>query len=453
MRFAATTGTLLDAFDALVAAQSDVAIVRDAPQATALLRALRSSLRTASIDLSHLAITLLTTDTPRLPPDHKLAVEAMRREAVQLADNPDVDPRAEAALGATSRRVVVALGHIGRLERELSDESAAAGSMTGVNLALFLPKRNYSLLSLRTHLTLASPVFRFALRLSLAMMAGSVIALSLSEAGHGNWILLTIAVVMRAGHGLTKKRRDDRIIGTMAGCLLAVGAVGYLPPAALVAVQGLGVGLAHGFARLNYRISSTGASIMALVSLHLAQPWAPAPVLTRLADTLIGAALAHLFNYVWPYWEFAEAPQIASQAGGPIAGFRRRGAEAQCARAGLPDGAQEHGRGACGALGFGRTHEHRTDHHAQGLDEMAALLMATHGLVSQLSAARLDTRTGVAPPPDEATRRWLKATLVADADRAPLRSPPPPGPITAAAVATMAAARRYREVAAAEEGL
>jgi uncharacterized membrane protein YccC len=453
LRLSATIGILLDAFDALIAAQCDVAKVRDTPQAEALLSRARSALRIASLDLSRLAIEVLTPGAPRLSGDHKLATEALQREAIRLAGEPGVNPPEKAALAATTRRLRVELGHIGRLERVLSDENEAAGSMTGIDLAAFLPKRNYSLLSLRSHLTLASPVFRFSLRLSLAMMAGSLIALSLSDAGHGNWILLTIAVVMRAGYGLTKKRRDDRIIGTMVGCIMAVGAVGYLPPVALVAVQGLGVGLAHGFARLNYRIASTGASIMALVSLHLAQPWLPAPVLARLADTLIGAALAHLFNYVWPYWEFAQAPQIASRLEGRLQAFADVALKLNAAEqdyrlarknmiealAALSDSA---GRMSIEPIAT-----------RKGLDEMAALLMATHGLVSQLSAARLDARTGVAPPPNEATRRWLKATLIADADKAPLREPPPPGPLTAAAVAVMAAARRYSDVAAAEEGL
>ena len=50
---------------------------------------------------------------------------------------------------------------------------------------------------------------------------------------------------------------------------------------------------------------------MALVSLHLIQPNLPAPVLARLADTLIGATIAHLFSFVWPHWEFSDAPNMA----------------------------------------------------------------------------------------------------------------------------------------------
>jgi uncharacterized membrane protein YccC len=451
IRLSATIGILLDAFDALVAAQSDVAVVRDTQQAVPLLDLTRSSLRSASYSLGHLALELLTTRTPKLPPDHRRTLVAMRREAARLEADETIDPATRAALSATTRRLIAALNHIGRLERVLADEKEAAGSMSGVTLAAFLPQRNYSLLSLRTHLMLSSPVFRFALRLSLAMMAGSIIALSLSDAGHGNWILLTIAVVMRAGYGMTKQRRDDRIIGTLVGCVIAVGSVGYLPPAALVAMQGLGVGLAHGFARLNYRISSTGASIMALVSLHLAQPWETAPVLARLADTLIGAALAHLFSYVWPYWEFAEAPRIASRLEVRLAAFAEVALKPDTpeqdyrltrkamieALAALSDSA---GRMSIEPVATRR-----------GLDEMAALLMAAHRLVTQLSAARLDARAGVAPPADEATRRWVKARLTAAASDTPSAAAPPPGPLPAAAGSVVAAARRYRAVAQEEE--
>ena len=98
-----------------------------------------------------------------------------------------------------------------------------------VNLAAFIPRRRYALSALAPHFSLNSPVLRFAVRLALAMMAGAVVAQSLGDERHGNWVLLTIAVVMRAGYGLTQQRRDDRVIGTLIGCVLAAGSVAYLP--------------------------------------------------------------------------------------------------------------------------------------------------------------------------------------------------------------------------------
>ena len=81
----------------------------------------------------------------------------------------------------------------------------------------------------------------------------------------------------------------------------------------------------------------------------------------------------------------------------------------------------------------------------KGLDEMAALLIAAHGLVAQLSAARLDARSG-APAADEATRAWLQARLAqaADAQRRaarPARCRPPRSPSSTRPSAIRRAAR------------
>src|SRR6202044_2556338 len=90
---------------------------------------------------------------------------------------------------------------------------------------------------------------------------------------------------------------------------------------ALLFVQASALAIAHGFARLNYRVASVGASMAALVSLHLAEPNFPSPMLARLVDTLIGAAIAHLFSYVLPNWEVSEAPKVAKRLKDRAAAF------------------------------------------------------------------------------------------------------------------------------------
>src|SRR5580692_375555 len=353
------------------------------------------------------------------------------------------------ALDAAAWRLVRSLGHIRRLERSLSNDVTAKAAIGDVDLAAFIPKRNYGPSALAPHLKPDSPVLRFATRLSLAMMAGALVAQSLGDERHGNWVLLTIAVVIRAGYGMTRQRRDDRVIGTLVGCVLAAGSVAYLPAGALVAVQGFAVTVVHSFARLNYRISSTGASVMALVSLHLVQPSVSAPILVRLADTLIGAAIAHLFNYFWPRWEFLEAPQLANRLQAQLAAFasvalrsdvsehdyrlaRKNVIEAMAA---LSDSA---GRMAIEPMTA-----------RKGLDEMAELLIRAYSLVAQLSAARLATQTG-APLPDLAISNWLQALLAGSPNAAKIGGTPPDGPVAVAAIAVTTAARKYERAAKSE---
>ena len=445
LRLAASIGILLDALDALVAAQCDVELIRKTPAAAPVLARIGDALRVGSLDLRHLSLELLTTGHPTLPPDHQLTIDALKREAAR-AEVETIDPESHAALDATTWRLVLSLSHVRRLEQSLSNDATARAAIGDVDLAAFIPKRSYAPSTLAAHFSPDSPVLRFAARLSLAMMAGALVAQSLGEDRHGNWVLLTIAVVMRAGYGVTRQRRDDRVIGTLIGCVMAAGSVAYLPVGALVAVQGLAVAVVHSFARLNYRIASTGASVMALVTLHLVQPWVSAPILVRLADTLVGAAIAHLFNYFWPRWEFFEAPQLASRLQAQLAAFASAALRSDVsdhdyrltrknvieAMAALSDSA--------GRMAIEPTTARK------GLDEMAELLIRAYSLVAQLSAARLATQTG-APLPDLAISNWLQALLVGKSDRAGVVTEPPAGPLGAAAIAVTTAAQKYERAA------
>jgi uncharacterized membrane protein YccC len=446
-RLAASIGILLDALDALVAAQCDVELIRKTPAAATVLARIGDVLRVGSLDLEHLSLELLTTGHPILPPDHHLAIDALKREAARVEADEAMGPKVRAALDAATWRLVLSLSHVRRLEQSLSNDATARAAIGDVKLAAFIPKRSYAPSTLIPQLSPESPVLRFAARLSLAMMAGALVAQSLGDDRHGNWVLLTIAVVMRAGYGLTRQRRDDRVIGTLIGCVLAAGSVAYFPVGALVGVQGLAVAVTHSFARLNYRISSTGASVMALVTLHLVQPWVSAPILVRLADTLVGAAIAHLFNYFWPRWEFLEAPQLASRLQAQLAAFASAALRSDVsehdyrlarknvieAMAALSDSA---GRMAIEPMTA-----------RKGLDEMAELLIRAYSLVAQLSAARLATQTGV-PLPDLAISNWLRALLVGESERAGgVVTEPPAGPLAAAAIAVTTAARKYERAA------
>ena len=447
LRLAASIGILLDALDALVAAQCDVELIRKTPAAGTVLARIGDALRVGALDLEHLSLELLTTGHPILPPDHQLAIDALTREAARV-EAEAMGPKARAALDAATWRLVLSLSHVRRLEQSLSSDATARAAIGDVHLAAFIPKRSYAPSALVPHFNRESPVLRFSVRLALAMIAGALVAQSLGDERHGNWVLLTIAVVMRAGYGLTRQRRDDRIIGTLVGCVLAAGSVAYLPAGALVAVQGVAVAVTHSFARLNYRLASTGASVMALVSLHLVQPWVSAPILVRLADTLVGAAIAHLFNYFWPRWESSEAPGLARRLQTQLAAF---------AAAALGDVSEHDYRlarknviEAMAALSdsAGRMSIEPVTAR-KGLDEMAALLIAAYSLVAQLSAARLAVRIG-APGVDPAIRDWLQAFLAVPSAAAAVDADPAAGPLAAAAVAVFTAARTYERVAKSE---
>ena len=300
-------------------------------------------------------------------------------------------------------------------------------------------------------------MFRYATRLSLAMMAGGVVATSLGGERHGNWVLLTIAVVMRASYGLTRQRRDDRLIGTLIGCVIASGVVAWTPVGVQVGFQAFSLALTHSFARQNYRVASIGASMTALISLHLIEPGFHAPILVRLADTLIGAAIAHLFSFFWPTWEFVEAPRLARRLLARASDFAsvalRIDAPAQDYRMGRKDLIE-----AVAALSDSAARMGGEPQNARrGLEEMTAMLIAASVFAAHLSAARLDLRhpedDPLAPTPEDAerTRQWLVARLATGADAASSAEPAnfegPLSRLRAAALRLIEAARAYERAA------
>ncbi len=414
VRLAASIGLMLDTLDALVAAQCDLPDLRRLPAAGEWMRRVGVLVRATALDIQHLSLDLVARRNPALPEDHQLARDAVRREGFRLIADEDTPADVRAAIGRTLARFDVSRSAIHRLEEALRNDDAAKAAIGAVKLSAFRPTRSFHPRLLRAHLTPASPVFRYAARLSLAMMAGGVAAVELGGERHGNWVLLTIAVISRAGYGLTRQRRDDRVIGTLVGCIIASAAVAYMPAWALLLVQAGALATAHGFARLNYRVASVGASMMALVSLHLAEPDFPSPMLARLTDTLIGAAIAHLFSYVLPNWEISEAPKTARRLKERAAAFAdvalRLNAPDQdyrLARRDFMEGLAALSDSAARMGGEPRAAR-------RGLDEMSAMVVAASVAAAHISAARLDALESDADSPAErleAERRLAIATL------------------------------------------
>jgi uncharacterized membrane protein YccC len=191
-------------------------------------------------------------------------------------------------------------------QRELAEKALGA-----IDLRKFAPPLRVTLAPLAREWRWSSPIFRHALRLSLALFCGYVLIVCVPSLRHGNWILLTVAVIMRASHSATNQRRDERLFGSVLGCGVA-GALLWLNNLPLLfAAQITAIGVAHAFVRVDYRLTTTAATVMALLGLHFIDPGEASPVTARLVDTIIGAAIAFLFNYLLPHYERHGAAGLA----------------------------------------------------------------------------------------------------------------------------------------------
>jgi uncharacterized membrane protein YccC len=112
------------------------------------------------------------------------------------------------------------------------------------------------------------------------------------------------------------ERRNSRIIGTFVGSLLA-SAILYLHPSAilLLMIMTLAQAFAHAFAVKRYLVTAVSATILGLLQAHLlAAGSSPVfEVLERIADTLIGVAIAWPFSYLLPSWERTQIPALITR--------------------------------------------------------------------------------------------------------------------------------------------
>jgi uncharacterized membrane protein YccC len=214
---------------------------------------------------------------------------------------PEADPRSRLVpvLQARLREMAEQLNRI----RHLLAGGAEAAALEAAQLQPFVGPEGWPWQAVAAQLTLASPVLRHALRFALALSAAYALALVLPWASHPHWLVLSVAVVLRGNLEQTLSRRNARITGTLLGCGVVVLLSGTRAAPLLPAVFLLAVGTAHASVLNRYWLTALAATVMALLQAHTVDPSGGFAVAERVADTLLGAALAWAFSFVLPAWE------------------------------------------------------------------------------------------------------------------------------------------------------
>jgi len=230
------------------------------------------------------------------------------------------------AVGDARHHLVDALQS--RLGHMLSDVEAMARRLNGpdrdsiwgpAQLQLFVSPEGWPLAALKPHLNLQSGVMRHALRAALALSLAYGLGRILPWAAHPYWLVLSVAVVLRGNLEQTLSRRNERIIGTVIGCLLVLALAHVNEPRLLALAFIAAVGVAHAYVNQRYRVAASAATLMALLQPLLLEPGSNPAVAERLADTVIGAALAWAFCFVLPSWERRSLLRLSTQLRGALA--------------------------------------------------------------------------------------------------------------------------------------
>jgi uncharacterized membrane protein YccC len=156
--------------------------------------------------------------------------------------------------------------------------------------------------TLRANLSFDSVYARHALRLGVAIPLAILTQHALPIA-HGQWIGLTVALVLRPDFSSTFTRGFARIFGTIAGAVIASAIAVFHPSeTAYIALAIVFAFLSYALFNVSYAVFS--AAITGYVVYLLAFGGSPehAAASDRVLATIAGGVLALLAYVVWPTW-------------------------------------------------------------------------------------------------------------------------------------------------------
>ncbi len=182
------------------------------------------------------------------------------------------------------------------------------------NLTPRLEKDNRTLLQrLKNQLHWDNPRLRHAIRLSLCFLIGFTIA-RVFNLSKGEWIVLTSLFVCQPSYSQTRRKLNQRILGTLTGVVAAVILIRLLPtlPGQLLLML-FAAYMFFIWMKRNYAISVVFVTIFVLSAFNLTAGQGLALMLPRLTDTLIGSALAIItVRFLWPDWQYKRLPSLLS---------------------------------------------------------------------------------------------------------------------------------------------
>ncbi|MCM4169596.1 hypothetical protein DHD08_18095 [Arenibacter sp. H213] len=168
----------------------------------------------------------------------------------------------------------------------------------------FITDQEYSFNIVLENLSIKSPIFRHSLRLTTAIILAYISGTALGII-NTYWILLTLIVIMRPYYGLTKERSINRIIGTLAGAVIATIIILLTQnPVVYGVLAAISLTIAFSLIQQSYRSAAAFITINVIFVYSLITPNAFEVIQYRVLDTVLGAVLAVVANYLfWPSWE------------------------------------------------------------------------------------------------------------------------------------------------------
>jgi uncharacterized membrane protein YccC len=300
---------VVDLHEIFVGAHTDYPLVRNTFGGSDILVFYRDLMRKAALDLEDIGLAVLQNRPARARINVKAELRAIEYELDQMRrhDVPSKNPEAYSAVSAAFRRIWSGTRLIDKMRRHTRhDPGVQSDTEIRLDQALsrFVSSRRVPFMQIFSNLTMASPSFRHALRVTIAVGVGFWVG-RLLPLTNAYWIVMTTVIILKPGYSLTKQRNTQRIIGTAIGCAASVGLIlSVKDPHLLLVVMFACMVMSYSLLLFNYAASVVFTSAYVLLMLHLLAPGNLHLIGERALDTVLGCAIAIAASHLFPYWEY-----------------------------------------------------------------------------------------------------------------------------------------------------
>ncbi|CAN7610104.1 FUSC family protein [Pseudoduganella sp. LjRoot289] len=308
---------MLDLYELILSTHTDYAQLRSHLADSPVLATLHDLACKAARDIESVGYAVTRKRPSHAAISYVPELDALEAHIAQLqADVVAGKPAHEAlaVLRAQRNKIRAIIRMTGELHTASQKEYEGTPFWVDADMQPFLSQQKYELQLMLSHFRMDSPIFRFSLRVAMAITAGLVVAELLPYAAHSYWIVLTIVIILKPSFSMTKQRRGDRIIGTIIGCVVTALILKFMNyPPVILGLLILATVATPTFIYLRYRYAAIAVSVMILLQMHLIAPGNTNLITERLVDTFIGAAVATAFSFVLASWEYQTLPRLIRQ--------------------------------------------------------------------------------------------------------------------------------------------
>ncbi|MFM0049913.1 FUSC family protein [Caballeronia grimmiae] len=299
---------IVDLHEFFVGAHTDYPLVRKTFAGSDVLVFYRDLMRKASEDLEEIGLAVLQNRPASKHVSMKAELRAIEYELELMRKHalPEKNPEAYAAAAAVFRRLWSATRLIDKMRRRTHDDASLSGTEVQIDHALsrFISSRRVPFRQIFSNLTMSSPSFRHALRVTIAVGVGFWLG-RLLPLTNAYWIVMTTVIILKPGYSLTKQRNTQRIIGTTIGCAVTIALIVVVKdPHVLLVAMFASMVMSYSLLLFNYAGSVVFTSSYVLLMFHLLAPGSLRLIGERAIDTVVGSAIAIAASHLFPYWEY-----------------------------------------------------------------------------------------------------------------------------------------------------